>query len=155
MSRLKLGSVQPHRDGDLEIMIRDGRVVSSACQDCSTDPYTTKQCKQKIICNDSWTRFYSSIAMISELSQKFKGNPYITKADITDFANFYDPFVNGLISNQCVEESMMDVRLRSNKNDIGRFLNSHYYDQFWLNWLILKIPLRTPPKIKFCAFWCC
>ena len=122
MSRLKLGSIQPHRDEDLEIMIRDGRVVSSACQDCSTDPFTTKQCKQKISCNDSWTRFYSSIVMISELSQKFIGNPYYTKATITDdFANFYDPFVNGLISNQCVRESMMDVRLRSNKKDIGRF----------------------------------
>ena len=106
-------------------MIRDGRVVSSACQDCSTDPYTTKQCKQKISCNDSWTRFHSSTVMISELSQRI-----ITKAEITDdFANFYDPFVNGLISNQCARESLMDVRLRSNKKDIGRFLNSHYYGQ--------------------------
>ena len=112
-------------------MIRDGRVVSSACQDCSNDPYTTKQCKQKISCNDSWTRFYSSTVMISPLSKR---NYTVTKAEITDdFANFYDPFVNGLISNQCAGESLMDVRLRSNKQDIGRFLNSHYYDQFLLN----------------------
>ena len=118
-------------------MIRDGRVVSSACQDCSTDPYTTKQCKEKISCNDKrfygheWTRFYSSTVRISKLAEHLMGNPYITTADITDdFANFYDPFVNGLISNQCASESMMDVRLRSNKKDIGPFLNSHYNDQF-------------------------
>ena len=94
-------------------MKRNGRVISSACKDCSTGD----KCGRKIICNETWSRFYSSSQHLEENSGHL-----IKKADINDaFANFYDPFINGMISEQCSPESLMDVRLRDSKKDIGWF----------------------------------
>ena len=96
-----------------EITIRDGQVISSACHDCSVSPDETKQCRPKLNCNATWSKFHS--AKVEE-----KNKQKIRKAEINDpNADFYDPFLNGLISEKCSKESVMDVRLRTNKKDIA------------------------------------
>ena len=76
-----------------EITIRNGQIISSACDQCSDDPDSTNPCKSDmrergLSCDGgSWTRFYPS-----------RDENGFQIASINDaFANFYDPFINGLI----------------------------------------------------------
>ena len=70
-----------------EITIRDGKIISSACESCSDNSDATIQCASKVSCDRTWSRFYRSIH-----------DNGITKGSINAiFANFYDPFINGLI----------------------------------------------------------
>lgn len=88
-----------------EITIRNGQIISSACGECSDSPDGTDSCESKIFCDQTWTRFYPS-----------RNENGIEMANIHDaVADFYDPFVNGLISEQCSNTSTIDVRLRMNK----------------------------------------
>ena len=91
-----------------EITIRNGQLISSACDQCSDDPDASNPCQSDTFCDDTWTRFYPS-----------REENGIQIANIHDsFADFYDPFINGLISEQCSNSSTIDVRLRHNKNDV-------------------------------------
>ena len=76
-----------------EITIRNGQIISSACDQCSDDPDSTNSCEFDLrdpgrSCDEgTWTRFYPS--------RKENG---FQIASIDDaFADFYDPFINGLI----------------------------------------------------------
>ena len=91
-----------------EITIRNGKIISSACESCSDNSDATIQCESKVSCDRTWSRFYRSIHENG-----------ITKGGINAiFANFYDPFINGLISEQCSVTATMDVQIQSNKKDV-------------------------------------
>ena len=92
-----------------EITIRNGEIISSACDKCPDGPDGTAACESKIFCNQTWTRFHRS-----------REENGVQIANINEaFADFYDPFVNGLISEQCSNTSKIDVRLRHNKKDFS------------------------------------
>ena len=92
-----------------EITIRNGMIVSSACEQCPDSPDQNDSCESKVSCDQTWTQFHRSRTEYGKQVAK-----------ITDlFADFYDPFVNGLISEQCSNSSTIDVRLRSNKKEIS------------------------------------
>ena len=92
-----------------EITIRNGKIISSACDKCPDGPDETHSCESKIFCDQTWTRFHHS-----------RNENGIKSANINGaFADFYDPFVNGLISEQCSNTSKIDVRLRHNKKDFS------------------------------------
>ena len=104
-----------------EITIRNGHIISSACDQCSDDPYALNPCDSELFCDETWTRFYQS-------NEKYG----IQMATINDpFADFYDPLINGLISEQCSNASAIDVRLRSNKNDVipSDYIVDLYYQE--------------------------
>ena len=82
--------------------------MSSACDQCSYDPDASNPCESEFFCDETWTRFYQS--------KEEHGTQIASMYD--SFANFYDPLINGLISEQCSNSSAIDVRLRSNKNDV-------------------------------------
>lgn len=91
-----------------EITIRNGKIISSACEKCSDDSDAINQCESNVSCDKTWTRFQRSIRKND-----------IQKASINAvFVNFYDPFINGLIGEQCSDTASMDVQLRSNKKDV-------------------------------------
>ena len=92
-----------------EITIQNGQIISSACDKCPDSPDGADLCESEIFCDQTWTRFYQS-----------RNENGIEMANIHDaFADFYDPFVNGLISEQCSNTSTIDVRLRKNKKDFS------------------------------------
>ena len=89
-----------------EITIRNGVIVSSACEQC---PNQNDRCDSTASCDQTWTQFHRS---------KTENGSQVANINDT-FADFYDPFINGRISEQCSNSSSIDVRLRSNKKEIS------------------------------------
>ena len=86
-----------------EITIQNGRIKTSACHSS-----TSEQSKSKISCDGSWTRFYPS--------QRKNGGQIASLSGL--MAKYFDPLINGVIDQQCSEKSLIDARIRSNKEDI-------------------------------------
>ena len=92
-----------------DITIRNGVIVSSACVQCFESPDQNNSCDSTVSCDQTWTQFHRS---------KTENESQVANINDT-FADFYDPFINGIISEQCSNSSAIDVRLRSNKKEIS------------------------------------
>ena len=124
-----------------EISIRNGHIISSACDQCSDDPGASNPCDSEFFCDETWTRFYQS--------KEEHGAQIASMYD--PFADFYDPLINGLISDQCTNSSVIDVRLRSNKNDV--LASDYIIDTYYQEVICANYPDQSCKEfeIRFCC----